>query len=99
MNASTHRNDRQAERAPALLHPVMAAALAAFVPPSTGADGSPWLHAKRERLEAARQKTSALVDFRQARLDLALEQLHALDRELDLLDDEINDLPFVEVAR
>lgn len=74
MNAATHRTERTAEQAPTILRPVPV--------PSEHVD-------RLARLEAARTIQSKLVDYRQMRLDEALDALHALDAEIDRLEAEV----------
>lgn len=81
MNAATHRTELRADRAPILLHPVMAAALALWAP-------EPRHDERLADLERARAIQSKVVDFCQDKLDAALHALSVIEREIERVEVE-----------
>lgn len=88
MNTGHYRTERMAERAPAVLHPIIAQALLAHVPASLvgytpDSDAAAKLRAHLELLNLRRLGASSVVDFCQRKLDSALAALSELDREIE----------------
>lgn len=92
LNAFSHRTEREADRAPRLLHPVAAAYLDSFIAVPAPSRREIQLRETLNQLAHQRKIASAIVDLRQTKLDEGLRRLHELDLRIDDIDAELDEL-------